>query len=176
MVIGKFLNDTGKQKQNLDISLGRTIRAQRILRFSFMCCLIVCVCVCLCATGWCWISSALCLNVAPTCWLFVTLWPGNWPDLRPCSGDNSKQTPMGKNCSFLFVGCFFCFFVFCFSSFSVRYLPYLTSRQGYHATSGFLDLWVMRPGFKKYKLTRHFLLVIPWYYWVGVFFLSSKMS
>lgn len=45
----------------------------------------------LCPTGWCWISSDLCRTVAPTCWLFATLWPGNWPDLRPCSGDRSKQ-------------------------------------------------------------------------------------
>lgn len=56
------------------------------LHSCYTCCLNVCV---LCPTGWCWISSVLCPTAAPTCWLSATLWPGNWPVLRPCSGDRS---------------------------------------------------------------------------------------
>lgn len=41
-------------------------------------------------TGWCWISSALCPTVAPTCWPFAMLWPGSWPAPRPCSGDSKS--------------------------------------------------------------------------------------
>lgn len=45
----------------------------------------------LCQTDWCWISSALCLTGAPTCWQSATPWRGNWPGLRLCSGDCSKS-------------------------------------------------------------------------------------
>lgn len=42
-----------------------------------------------CVTGESWISSGFCLTAVPTCWLCATLWPGNWPDQKPCSGDHN---------------------------------------------------------------------------------------